>query len=45
MIAAIWGVFIWKEFKGADKSVNVLLALMFCLFIAGLSLIIVSGGN
>lgn len=45
MIAAIWGVFIWKEFKGADKSVNALLALMFCLFVAGLSLIIVSGGN
>lgn len=45
MIAAIWGVFIWKEFKGADRSVNAFLALMFCLFIAGLSLIIVSGGN
>jgi glucose uptake protein len=45
MIAAIWGVFIWKEFKGASKSVNWLLALMFCLFIAGLGLIILSGGN
>lgn len=45
MIAAIWGVFIWKEFKGADRKVNALLALMFGLFIAGLSLIIVSGGN
>lgn len=45
MIAAIWGVFIWKEFKGADRSVNALLVLMFALFVAGLSLIIVSGGN
>lgn len=45
MIAAVWGVFIWKEFKGADRSVNTLLALMFGLFVAGLSLIIVSGGN
>lgn len=45
MIAAIWGVFIWKEFKGADKSVNALLGLMFCLFVAGLGLIILSGGN
>lgn len=45
MIAAIWGVFVWKEFKGSPKSVNYLLALMFFLFIVGLALIIVSGGN
>lgn len=45
MIAAIWGVFVWKEFKGAPKSVNLLLTLMFVLFIAGLGLIVVSGGN
>lgn len=45
MVAAFWGVFIWKEFKGAGKNVNVLLFLMFVLFITGLGLIIVSGGN
>lgn len=45
MVAAFWGVFIWKEFKGAGKNVNVLLFLMFLLFITGLGLIIVSGGN
>jgi glucose uptake protein len=45
MIAAIWGVFIWKEFNGASKQTNLLLTLMFLLFIAGLTLIIVSGGN
>ena len=43
MIAAIWGVFIWKEFKGANKNVYGLLALMFLFFIAGLGCIIVSG--
>ena len=43
MIAAIWGVFIWKEFKGAKKGVYGLLAAMFCFFVAGLALIIVSG--
>lgn len=43
MIAAIWGVFIWKEFKGASKGVYGLLAAMFCFFVAGLALIIVSG--
>ncbi len=24
LIAALWGVFIWKEFKGASKQVNIL---------------------
>ncbi|MDR3286388.1 MAG: GRP family sugar transporter [Prevotellaceae bacterium] len=45
MIAAFWGLFIWKEFIKGDKSVNRLLAIMFLLFIAGLSLIVLSGGN
>ena len=45
MIAAIWGVFIWKEFKGAHKGTGAYLAVMFAFFIAGLALIIVSGGN
>ncbi len=39
MISAAWGVFIWREFRNAPKAVNVLLPLMFVLFIAGLSLI------
>lgn len=43
MIAAIWGVFIWKEFKGANKSVYSLLGVMFLFFVAGLAFIIVSG--
>lgn len=43
MIAAIWGVFIWKEFRGADRKVSCLLCLMFALFIGGLACIIVSG--
>ena len=43
MVAAIWGVFIWKEFKGSDKKVNLLLGAMFLFFIAGLGFIIASG--
>ncbi|MBQ3723059.1 MAG: multidrug DMT transporter permease [Bacteroidales bacterium] len=43
MVAAIWGVFIWKEFKGAKKGVYGLLALMFCLFVAGLACIVAAG--
>ena len=43
LIAAIWGVFIWKEFKGASKGVYILLGFMFILFLGGLGLIIASG--
>jgi glucose uptake protein len=45
MIGALWGVFIWKEFKGADKSVYSLLTVMFVLFAAGLGLIIIAGNQ
>ena len=37
MISAIWGVFVWKEFKGAGSAVKRLLALMFLLFVLGLA--------
>ena len=43
MVAALWGLLIWKEFKGASKSVNLMLALMILLFISGLASIILSG--
>lgn len=42
MVAAIWGIFIWKEFKDAPKGTNNLLALMFLLFVVGLTLIIMA---
>ena len=45
MIAAFWGIFIWKEFKGSSKTVNYMLIAMFILFITGLSFIVASGGN
>lgn len=45
LVSAIWGVFIWKEFAKAPKGTNTLLAAMFVLFVAGLSLIIISKLN
>lgn len=45
MIAAIWGIFVWKEFAGSDRLVKILLGCMFVLFIVGLGAIIVSGAN
>lgn len=43
MVAALWGVFVWREFKGGSTMVRALLTLMFILFITGLSLIVVAG--
>jgi glucose uptake protein len=43
MVAAFWGVFIWKEFRLAPKGTSKLLAAMFIFFIVGLILIIVAG--
>jgi glucose uptake protein len=43
MVAAFWGVFIWKEFKEAPAGTNRLLALMFVFFIVGLALIVYAG--
>ena len=42
VVAILWGVFIWKEFKGAPKGTNVILATMFTLFLIGLVLITMS---
>lgn len=43
LIAALWGVFIWKEFKDAPKGTNSLLLAMFIFFVCGLVLIIFAG--
>jgi glucose uptake protein len=42
MVAACWGVFVWKEFQSAPGGTNKLLAMMFASFVVGLSLIIVA---
>jgi glucose uptake protein len=43
MIAALWGVFIWKEFKNAPQGTNGLIAAMFLFFVAGLGLLVYAG--
>lgn len=43
MVAALWGVFIWKEFASAPQGVNTLITLMFIGYILGLGLIIAAG--
>lgn len=43
LVAALWGVFIWKEFKQSPQSTNKLLAAMFLFFVIGIILIIYAG--
>jgi glucose uptake protein len=43
LVAALWGVFIWKEFKNSSKATNKLLIWMFILFILGIISIIYAG--
>jgi glucose uptake protein len=40
IVAAIWGIYIWKEFKNASKSVKNILNLMLLCYIVGLGIII-----
>jgi glucose uptake protein len=39
LIAALWGILLWKEFKGADLRVKALAVFMFVLFACGLLVI------
>jgi glucose uptake protein len=42
MVAALWGVFIWKEFRLAPKGTSNLIAAMFACFVIGLALIVMA---
>lgn len=42
MISAIWGIFVWREFHGADNRVKGFLTIMFLFFVLGLSCIALS---
>jgi glucose uptake protein len=42
VVAIVWGVLVWKEFKDAPQGTNVLLTVMFIAYIVGLILITVS---
>lgn len=42
MVAALWGVFVWKEFKAAPAGTGRLIALMFVYFLTGLVMIILA---
>jgi glucose uptake protein len=43
LVAALWGIFIWKEFKNSPKGTSNMLGIMLILFILGIILIIYAG--
>jgi glucose uptake protein len=42
VVAMLWGIFVWNEFKGADITTIKLLFAMFLLYIMGLALVTLS---
>lgn len=42
MVAALWGVFIWREFRQAPPATTRLLVVMFATFLVGLGLVILA---
>lgn len=42
VVAALWGIYVWKEFDKAPKGTKPLLNIMLLLYIAGLGMIIIS---
>jgi glucose uptake protein len=43
LVAALWGVFVWKEFSNAPKGTHRLIMLMFLFFVLGLGLVVYAG--
>ena len=40
MIAALWGIFVWKEFAGASSKAKMYLALMFIFYVAAIAVLV-----
>lgn len=42
VVAALWGIYVWKEFEKAPKGIGAVLRIMLACFAIGLALIIIS---
>ena len=42
VVAALWGIYVWKEFDKAPPGTSILLTVMLLLYVAGLAMIIFS---
>ena len=45
LVSALWGILVWREFKGAPRKSGVLNFAMIVLFLAGLALLVAAGGD
>jgi glucose uptake protein len=43
IVAALWGIFIWKEFRGAPKGTTAVLGGMLIFYLVGLGLLVYAG--
>ncbi len=43
MVAALWGVLVWHEFRAAPPNADYLLAAMFLAYFLGIALLIQAG--
>ena len=43
LVSALWGILVWREFKGAPKKSGVLNFARIVLFLAGLALLVAAG--
>jgi glucose uptake protein len=43
VVAAIWGIFIWKEFRSAPRKTGLVLNVMLLMYIAGIALLVYAG--
>jgi glucose uptake protein len=39
VVAALWGLLVWREFRGGDMRVKTMSVLMLALFVGGLALL------
>jgi glucose uptake protein len=43
IVAALWGIYVWKEFAGAPKGTSTILNIMLLCYLVGLGLIVAAG--
>jgi glucose uptake protein len=42
MVGALWGIFLWKEFRGADRAAIAMIAVSLALYATGVVLVAVA---
>jgi len=42
LVSVLWGLFVWKEFRGASSRVRMLIGLMIALFVGGVALLAIA---